>query len=92
MRGATGSRSTSRCGTRRREGAVKDEPVPFATTGGGPHRSLTQASPLKLVGLTDFVSVRGVGGDPRVCDSPSVCAVTTVVSVGRTVIARPGAN
>jgi hypothetical protein len=64
--------------------------IAFATTGAGSHRSLTQASPLKLVGLTDFVSGRGVGGILAGCDSPGTCAVTTVVSVGRTVIARTG--
>ena len=69
---------------------VKLALVPFTTSGSGPHRSVTQASPLRIVGGTDFVSSRGVGGILAACGSASTCPVTTEISVGRTVIARTG--
>jgi hypothetical protein len=69
---------------------VKLTLVPFTTAGRGPHRSVTQAPPLRIVGGTDFVSSRGVGGILASCSSTTACSVTTVVSVGRTVIARTG--
>jgi glycoside hydrolase-like protein len=64
--------------------------IPFTTSGAGPHRITTQAPPLRIVGVTDFVSTRGVGGILAGCGSPATCAVTTVLSVGHTVIARTG--
>jgi hypothetical protein len=69
---------------------VKMALVPFTTSGRGPRRSVTQASPLRIIGGTDFVSSRGVGGILAACGSATTCAVTTEVSVGRTVIARAG--
>ena len=69
---------------------VKLALVPFTTSGSGPHRSVTQGSPLRIVGGTDFVSSRGVGGILAACGSASTCPVTTEISVGRTVIARTG--
>ncbi len=69
---------------------VKLSLVPFTTSGSGPHRSATQASPLRIVGGTDFVSSRGVGGILAACDSASTCPVTTEITVGRTVVARTG--
>ncbi len=64
--------------------------IPFSTSGRGPQRSAAQSPPLRIVGVTDFVSDRGVGGILAGCGSSSACAVTTVVSVGRTVVARTG--
>ena len=69
---------------------VKLALVPFTTSGSGPHRSVTQASPLRIVGGTDFVSSRGVGGILAACGSASTCPVTTEISVGRTVVASTG--
>jgi hypothetical protein len=69
---------------------VKLALVPFTTTGSGPHRTATQASPLRIVGGTDFVSSRGVGGLLAACGTSTTCSVTTAVSVGRTVIASTG--
>jgi len=69
---------------------VKLSLVPFTTSGSGPHRSVTQASPLRIIGGTDFVSSRGVGGILAACGSASTCPVTTEISVGRTVIASTG--
>jgi Domain of unknown function (DUF1906) len=62
--------------------------IPFSTTGRGPGRSATQSPPLTAVGGTDFVSSRGVGGILAGCNSTTPCAVTTVVSIGRAVVAR----
>jgi Domain of unknown function (DUF1906) len=64
--------------------------IPFSTSGRGPQRGVAQSPPLRIVGVTDFVSGRGVGGVLAGCASSSGCAVTTVVSVGRTVVARTG--
>jgi hypothetical protein len=69
---------------------VKLSLVPFTTSGRGPRRSLTPAFPLRIVGGTDFVSSRGVGGILAACGSATTCSVTTEVSVGRTVVARTG--
>jgi hypothetical protein len=69
---------------------VKLSLVPFTTSGSGPHRSVTQAAPLRIVGGTDFISSRGVGGILAACTSATTCPVTTEISVGRTVIARTG--
>ena len=70
--------------------SVKLALVPFTTTGSGPHRSATPAPPLRIIGRTDFVSSRGVGGVLASCGSTTACSVTTVVSIGRTVIASTG--
>ncbi len=64
--------------------------IPFSTSGRGPQRSVVQSPPLRIVGVTDFVSSRGVGGILMGCGSTSTCAVNMVVSVGRTVVARTG--
>jgi hypothetical protein len=62
--------------------------IPFATTGRGPRRSITQAPPLQLVGSSDFVSARGVGGILAGCASITPCPVRTVITAGHTVLAR----
>jgi glycoside hydrolase-like protein len=64
--------------------------VPFTTSGTGPQRAATPAPPLRIVGRTNFVDSHGTGGILASCGSPTPCSVTTVVSVGRTVIARTG--
>ena len=69
---------------------VKLSLVPFTTSGSGPHRSATPASPLRIVGGTDFISSRGIGGILAACTSATTCPVTTQISVGRTVIASTG--
>jgi hypothetical protein len=65
--------------------------VAFSTRGSGPARSVSAAPALALVGTTDFVNSRGVGGILAACHSPVVpCAVNLTVSSGTTVIARTG--
>jgi glycoside hydrolase-like protein len=62
--------------------------VPFITSGRAPAHSNTPAPPLRIVGNTHFVSSRGTGGILAGCSSTTTCKVSTVVSVGRTVVAR----
>ncbi len=64
--------------------------IPFFTSGRGPGRSARQASPLRIVGTTDFVSSAGVGGILAGCFAVTPCFARTTLSVGRTVIARTG--
>lgn len=66
--------------------------IPFSTTGRGPGRNLRQALPLRIVGTTDFVSSAGVGGILAGCFAVAPCLPRTTISVGRTVIARSGAE
>jgi hypothetical protein len=64
--------------------------IPFTTSGPAPAHSNTPAPPLRVVGNTDFVSSLGTGGILAGCSATTVCKVSTVVSVGRTVVARTG--
>jgi hypothetical protein len=65
--------------------------VPFSTAGSGPRRSLSPTSLVSLVGTTDFVNSRGVGGILAACHAAVVpCAVKATISVGGTVVARTG--
>jgi Domain of unknown function (DUF1906) len=64
--------------------------IPFATTGRPPLRSSAPAPPLRIVGGADFVSARGVGGILAGCATTTTCAASTVISVGRTIVARAG--
>ncbi|MBV9799142.1 MAG: DUF1906 domain-containing protein [Solirubrobacterales bacterium] len=64
--------------------------IPFSTSGRGPSRGARQASPLRIVGTTDFVSSAGVGGILAGCFSVTPCFTRTTISVGRTVIASAG--
>jgi hypothetical protein len=61
--------------------------VPFSTSGSGPRRSLTQSSTLQILGGTDFVSHRGVGGVLIGCLASTACRVAGRLSVGSTTIA-----
>jgi hypothetical protein len=69
---------------------VKLTLVPFTTVGTGPHRAAKPAPPLRVIGRTNFVDSHGTGGILASCGSPTPCSVATVLSVGRTVIARTG--
>ncbi len=64
--------------------------IPFTTSGHAPARSNTPVPPLRVVGNTHFVSSLGTGGILAGCSSTTTCKVSTVVSVGRTVVARTG--
>lgn len=64
--------------------------IPFHTSGGAPHRSVSQAQTLRFMGLTDFVYAGRTGGILAACLTTTPCHVSTTVSVGRTVIAHTG--
>ncbi len=67
--------------------------VSFSTSGAGPHRSLTQAQQLSLVGGSDFVNSHGTGGLLAACHAAvAPCSVKATVTVGRTVIATTGSE
>jgi hypothetical protein len=66
--------------------------VPFYTRGDGPHRSLTNSSMLKIIGVTHFVSSGRVGGILAGCANGAPCHVTATVSAGSTVIGRTGSE
>ena len=55
-----------------------------------PTRSVKQAAPLSFVGLSDFVSPKGVGGILAGCNSTSPCFVSARLTVGSTTIATTG--
>jgi hypothetical protein len=65
--------------------------IPFTASGRASVAHLTEASSLKVIGLTDFVwGVSGTGGILAGCMGVPLCGVTTTLSVGRVVIARTG--
>lgn len=64
--------------------------VGFSTRGSGPKRSVKQAAPLSIVGLSDFVSSHGVGGILAGCSSTSPCFVNARLTAGITTIATTG--
>jgi hypothetical protein len=63
--------------------------IPYAISGSVRTRQIQRAAPVRLVGLTDFVSSNGTGGILADCAMPAPCQVTTTLSVGQTVIAGP---
>ncbi len=66
--------------------------VPFQTNGDGPHRSLTNSSTLKIIGVTHFVSSGWTGGILAGCAGGTPCHATATVSAGNTVIAHTGSE
>ncbi len=66
--------------------------VSFSTSGAAPARTASQASSLRILGLTDFVSSGGVGGILAECLASTPCHTKTTLSVGNTVIASTGSE
>jgi hypothetical protein len=64
--------------------------VGFSTSGPGPARSLRQAPPVQILGATDFVPARGLGGILASCSSPAPCHIAATITVGGTTVARTG--
>jgi len=64
--------------------------IPFTTSGRTPAHSNIPSPPLRVVGNTHFVSSHGTGGILAGCSSTAPCSVSSVVTVGRTVVARSG--
>jgi len=64
--------------------------IPFATSGPGSHRSVTQVSALRIIGTTEFVSTNGHGGILAGCLASTPChASTTIIAAGQ-IIAHTG--
>ncbi len=67
--------------------------VPFGTSGAGPQRVASNASSLKFVGLTEFVSTSsGVGGILAGCFATTPCHVATRITSGNATIATTGSE
>ncbi|MBV8989863.1 MAG: DUF1906 domain-containing protein [Solirubrobacterales bacterium] len=66
--------------------------IPFTTFGAAPGRSLSQASALRILSLTDFISAGSVGGIAVDCLSATPCQLRTTVTVGNTVVASTGSE
>lgn len=64
--------------------------VGFSTSGPGPARSLRQAPPVQILGATDFVPARGLGGILASCSSPTPCHIAATITVGGTTVAKTG--
>jgi hypothetical protein len=78
---------------RDRSGASTSGPlnlVGFITSGRSPRRIAGPATMIRIVGLTSFVSIGGVGGVLTACVSPTPCSVSARLSLGRTVLAQTG--
>jgi hypothetical protein len=61
--------------------------IPFATSGRGPSRGVTQSPVVRIAGITDFVSTRGAGGILAACVGVVPCFISAKLSVGRTTVA-----
>lgn len=66
--------------------------VGFSTSGAGPKRSVNQAPPVEIMGVTDFVSSGWVGGILSGCQSNRACRLTATVSYGGHVISTSSAQ
>lgn len=64
--------------------------IRFTTSGAGPHRSLSPASSLQLVGQTDFVSAKGTGGLLAACYATTPCHISAKLTAGSTTVATTG--
>jgi len=81
--------------TRDASGASASVPlrlILFAVSGPPPRRDLQQSPTLRIIGTSDFAFADRVGGILAGCFAGAPCVVTTVLSAGRTVIARTGAE
>jgi hypothetical protein len=87
---AKGRRLAVTVRTRDTSGASASAPltlIPFASSGSGPGRTLTQSSLIRIEGVTDFVPTRGQGGILVGCVGAALCSAKATLSVGRTTIA-----
>ena len=64
--------------------------IPFSTSGRGPGRSVDPASPVRILGSTDFVPGFGMGGILASCASPVPCHIAAKLTSGRTMLATTG--
>jgi hypothetical protein len=80
---------------RDRSGAAASVPlhlVSFTTAGKPPTRWSWPAHGMRIVGMTSFISPRRIGGVLAACLQPTPCRVTTTISLGKTPLARTGAE
>ena len=64
--------------------------IPFSTRGHGPRRSVDPASPVRILGATDFVPGYGMGGVLASCASSVPCHIAAKLTSGRTTLATTG--
>jgi hypothetical protein len=64
--------------------------VPFSTSGHAAVARQVLSPTLKVTALSDFVPTQGAGGILAGCVGVPLCAVTTTLAVGKTVIAHTG--
>jgi hypothetical protein len=64
--------------------------IPFTTSGRGPRKSVDPAAPVRILGATDFVPGRGMGGILAACDSTVPCHIAAKLTSGRTTLATTG--
>jgi|GEM_PF-5804244 len=64
--------------------------VSFATSGRAPRRWVAAASGIRILGMTSFVSPRGIAGVLTACEQPVPCRISTTISLGKSVLARTG--
>lgn len=64
--------------------------ISFATSGRAPRRWTWPAHGVRILGMTSFISPRGIGGVLAACVQATPCHVTTTVSLGKSVLARTG--
>jgi hypothetical protein len=64
--------------------------IPFAASGPGPLRTLSEAPSVRILGATDFAPANGLGGILASCSTPTPCHVAATLSVGSTTIATTG--
>ncbi len=62
--------------------------IPFQATGSGPHRRVTNAATLRMIGMTGFATNRGLGVILAACLKATPCLIRATVSAGRAVIGR----
>lgn len=66
--------------------------IGFSSSGPGPHRSLANSGPARIIGVTDFVSNGWVGGILTGCLSATPCHVSTTITAAGQVISRTGSE
>jgi hypothetical protein len=66
--------------------------IGFTSNGRGPQRSLRNSGPVRIIGVTDFVSNGWVGGILTGCLNATPCHVTTTITAAGQTIARSGSE
>ena len=64
--------------------------IGFSTGGRTLRKTLRQAPAVRILGATDFVPARGLGGILAACPSPTPCHLTATVSIGGRAVTKTG--